>query len=246
MLAAGKGTRFNKTRVGENIPKCIIVLDQVNSRTILEMNIENIKHCKCIKYVDIVVGYKNRMIEQCIKNISTSSLRIAFKYNENYKDSVIISVKKGFEEVRGESVLLINGDTYFNKNIFMSACSMSLKGQSGITLFGSITNKYHNDDMLIDVSKGKIRNVGKCIDRYNGVSSGAILINEVELIRYSNVLKSSNQCTHHGILQEIIRQGGSVNFHDIGDKNWIEIDSELDLIKAKGTLLESTYVASAN
>ena len=180
-----------------------------------------------------MVGYKHEMVEECINNINIDPLKISFKYNEKYRDSVIFSVQKGLETLKNESVLLINGDTYFSKEIFMSACDVSFKKQNGITLFGTLTKDYYKDDILIDVVKGQVNNVGKHLIKYNGVSSGAILLSGTALKKYTEILKEETGCTHHGVLNEIIRLDGRVDFHDTNKKKWLEVDSEEDLARSK-------------
>lgn len=233
ILAAGKGVRFNNTRKGKKIPKCMITIDEANDKTILEANIENIKYCKCVNYLDIVVGYRHKMIEGCLKNITIAPLKIDLKYNEKYRESVIFSVKKGFETLKSENVLLLNGDTYFSKEIFMRACEVSSKRQNGITLFGTLTENSYRDDILINVIRGRVHNIGKHIIKYNGVSSGAILISGTELNTYKEILRKERGCTHHGVLNELINQGGKVNFYNTNIKKWLEVDNEEDLTRAK-------------
>lgn len=246
ILAAGEGVRFNNTLKAKKIPKCVITIDEANNKSIIEANIENIKYCKCVTYVDIVVGYKREMVEECINNIPIDPLKISFRYNEKYRDSVIFSVQKGLETSKGEIVLLINGDTYFSKEIFMNACDVSSKRQNGITLFGTLTKNYYKDDILIDVVGGQVNNVGKHLIKYNGVSSGAILISGTALKKYKEILNQETGYTHHGVLNEIIRQNGRVEFFDTNKKNWLEVDNEEDLTKAKSVFFELANVNNEN
>jgi choline kinase len=211
----------------------MITIDEANDKTILEANIENIKYCKCVNYLDIVVGYRHKMIERCLKNVTLAPLKIGLKYNEKFRESVIFSVKKGFETLKSENVLLLNGDTYFSKEIFMRACEVSSKKQNGITLFGTLTENYYEDDILINVIRGRVHNIGKHIIKYNGVSSGAILISGTELNTYKEILRKERGSTHHRVLNELINQGGKVNFYNTRKKKWLEVDNEEDLARAK-------------
>lgn len=233
MLAAGIGKRFNVTRKENQIPKCLVQLDAITNKNILELNIENIQTIECIKTLNIVVGFKSHLVMNCIEKTSLGDLSVNFKYNENYKKSVLYSVIRGFEDLKSENLFLINGDTFFSKQIFSTACDVSKTKNNGITLFGYMTNNFMDDDMLINVTDDKIEAVGKSIEKFNGVSSGAILFSGNSIKRYFEILKNLqtlNQ-THHSVLQQIISEGGKVNFYNLDKRDWIEIDKEVDIKK---------------
>jgi len=157
--------------------------------------------------------------------------------NPNFNKSVTHSVIKGFKNIANtKSVLLLNGDTYFERDVFNKACEISQQGHDTITLFGHITNEYHEDDMLIHVVERKMLDVGKNLHKANGVSSGAILMSNRGLKEYLNTINSKpidQLKTHHGILQLIRNSGFDIDFVDLGSRKWLEVDEQADLDRAR-------------
>jgi len=185
----------------------------------------------------LVTGYKHKLVDAFLSttfpyhNISTV-------YNSNFYKSVIYSIKKGFENINtSDPVLLLNGDTYYDKDIFRQAIELSHQDYDTITLFGHIMNKSYNDDMLINVIDSKMLNVGKDLKKSNGVSSGAILMCNGGLRKYLNTINSKpidKLKTHHSILQFISDSGFDIDFVNLDSRNWLEIDKLEDLDHARG------------
>ena len=235
ILAAGKGRRLINRQLGGTTPKCLVELN--NTKTILELNLEIILSFNEVKHIYLVTGYKHKLIDQFLSTTFPDQKNITTVYNPNFDNSVVYSVKKGFENINNsDSVLLLNGDTYFEKDIFMQANRIANQDLDTITLFGHITNEYHNDDMLINAIEGKMLNVGKDLKKANGVSSGAILMSNRGLKEYLNTINSKpidQLKTHHGILQLIRNSGFDIDFVDLGSRKWLEVDEQADLDRAR-------------
>ena len=78
-------------------------------------------------------------------------------------------------------------------------------------------------------------NVGKNLNKANGVSSVAILMCNRGLQKYLDTINSEpidQWKTHHGILQCISDSGCDIDFVDLGSRNWLEIDEKTDLDRA--------------
>jgi len=235
ILAAGMGTRLTTGIKKNNIPKCLVELN--NSKTILGLNMENILSISEIKHIYLVTGYKHKLVEDFLSTTFPYQQNIKIVHNPNYSNSVIYSVKKGFENIDDDgSVLLLNGDTYFEKDVFSQAKKISQQDKNTITLFGHITNQFYDDDMLINVVESKIRTVGKNIKEANGISSGAILMCNRGLQKYRDTINFESVDkfkTHHGILQFIRNSGFDIDFVELGSINWFEVDDKEDLYRAR-------------
>ena len=235
ILAAGMGTRMNNVSKITQIPKCLVTLN--NHRTIIELNLENIQSIGGTENINIVTGFKHNLVKEHLGNLFPNERNIKIIYNSNFQKSIIHSVLKGFESIKNtSSVLLLNGDTYFDKEIFMQASEIANQELDTITLFGHITNEYYDDDMLINVVERKIVDVGKDLKKANGVSSGAIFMSNGGLKKYLDTINSEpidQWKTHHGILQCIRDSGCDIDFVDLGSRNWLEIDEQADLDRAR-------------
>jgi len=235
ILAAGMGMRLNECYEHSQIPKCLVDLE--NHRTLLSANLKNIQSCDDIEDITIVTGYKHDKLEKYLGNLPLNELNIKLIYNSEFQKSVIYSVWKGFENInKASSVLLLNGDTYFEKNIFTLSSKISHQDLDTITLFGHITNKFYDDDMLININEKTLLTVGKNLKRANGVSSGAILMCYGGLQKYLdtiNIEPIERLKTHHGILQLISDSGFDIDFVELGSRVWLEVDNKEDLYRAK-------------
>lgn len=238
ILAAGLGTRFNNVSECDKRPKCLIEIK--NSKVLLDLNLKSLVSVEEVKKIIIVTGYKHELINKHVQLKYPTESRIVIAYNPDYQKSVVHSVKKGFEYIgQTNSVLLLNGDTYFKKIIFEKVGQIVKNKSSSITLFGNFTDDFLDDDMLVKVINGKVENVGKIIKNANAVSSGAILLCNRGLQKYLHMLNNKSLeklKTHHSILKVIINTGFEVDFSNLGMRNWYEIDTEDDLNNIKKNL----------
>ena len=213
------------------IPKCLHQIS--NNSTLLDFNLKNLLTIEAITSIDIVVGYKYKLVDKFLtKNNYPKKIKTII--NENYNKSVIYSVIKGFDNLtNSDTVLLLNGDTLYSKSILDKVVHINLKQKYPITLFGHLSNSFLDDDILVNISNNNVMGVGKVIERPNGTSSGAILFHNDGLKKYVEILKKQSiqkLNTHHGIINEMINSlYCKVGFVDLGSRKWIEIDNQRNL-----------------
>lgn len=237
ILAAGRGKRLDIPEKNK-LPKCLLKIK--NNETILELNLKNILSLNEIERVSIVTGFKHELVEEYVLS-RYSGNKIEFIFNSNFTETVIYSVRSGFANIsKDRHILLINGDTLFNKNTFKKASEICFKNDSSITIFGCTANEVHQDDMKLLVHNDIAEKIGKNIEKANAISSGAILFCNDGVDKYSSVLKSefiNNFRTHHEILEFICRTGYKISFSDSYIRDWLEIDTKEDLLFATSQLI---------
>jgi len=236
ILAAGIGKRFNQDKLFLNeMPKCLMKVE--GNKTVLDINIENILSCSKLSEVLIITGFKSELIDSHIKTNYCENAKLKTNFNPRFKESVIFSVKQAFDMISNEeAVLLINGDTVFNKSIFEKAEKILIKNTDSITLFGYVGNKFYPDDIKVLVKNSKMKKVGKRISNVNAVSSGAILFCNDGLNKYHHTLNAESAKElkmHHDVLQRIKDSGYEIDFCDLGSREWHEIDTPTDLRRAR-------------
>ena len=235
ILAAGMGKRMNNVSKITQIPKCLVTLS--DHRTIIGLNLENIQSFEGIESINIITGFKHNLVKEHLGNLFPNKRNIKIIYNSNFQKSIIHSVLKGFESIKNtSSVLLLNGDTYFEKDVFVQASKIANQELDTVTLFGHITNEFYDDDMLINVNERKMLNVGKDLKKANGVSSGAILMCNRGLQKYLDTinLEFIDQLkTLHDILRFISDSEFDIDFVDLGSRSWLEIDEQTYLEHAR-------------
>lgn len=111
ILAAGIGSRL--IPLTNNTPKCLL---EINSKTILEHQIENLKRCG-IQDITMVVGFKAKKIEDFCRE---HSWNINFIHNEDYIHSHnFYSLGLAREQFGGDFICL-NSDVMFDVEILES------------------------------------------------------------------------------------------------------------------------------
>ena len=239
LLAAGIGKRLINGNKDVQIPKCLVELE--TSKTILKINLEDLLSFREINDISIITGFKHKVIDDYLQaNFPDYQNNIKTIYNPEYKKSVVFSVIKGFENIGKEkSALLLNGDTYFFKDVFDKVCDIADSNPDTISLFGHISESYYNDDILVEVVDKKVINIGKNLKTSNAVSSGAILLCNRGFDKYLDTIRNEpiqNLKTHHGIIQRIQRSGYYIEFIDLGVRSWLEVDTKEDLIRARNQM----------
>ena len=143
ILAGGIGKRYNLGEAKpENIPKCLAFIK--TKHTILDLNLKILLKYKEIEEILIVTGFKYKLVQNHLKLFYEEYNNISTIFNPRYQDSVIYSVKKGFEKInKSKSVLLLNGDTYFHKDIFLNVLDISNTSDDSITIFGYSTKNFY-------------------------------------------------------------------------------------------------------
>ncbi|MFW6121702.1 MAG: sugar phosphate nucleotidyltransferase, partial [Petrotogales bacterium] len=137
-----------------DVPKCLL---KVDSKTILEHQIEKLKKCG-IGEITIVVGYKAQMIKDfCNEN----NWQINFVKNEVYADSNnFFSLWLSKEYFKGRFVCL-NSDVLFDVEILKKL----EKCNKDITIVVEQKAYYNKEDMKVIIDEsGKIAKIAKMIE----------------------------------------------------------------------------------
>ena len=114
ILAAGTGERL--LPLTKKIPKALIQIKK--NKTLLEIQIENIKKSDSINEIVIVVGHFAEKIEEKIAKIKVPNIKVKIIFNPFYKISNnLVSLWMAKEEMNDE-FLITNGDNIFSSQIF--------------------------------------------------------------------------------------------------------------------------------
>ncbi len=112
ILAAGAGTR-----VGLNLPKCLI---EINGNTLLRNQIETLRSIDDTVLITVVTGYKNRLVEQEVFAIQKTYPLIKTIHNSEAQNLGIVRSLDVVNEAIVESPLLrLSGDLYFTPDTNM-------------------------------------------------------------------------------------------------------------------------------
>lgn len=231
ILSAGQGSRL--LPLTEDCPKCLLSID---SRTIIEMQIEQLAACG-VDEVAVVVGFRAGAVDAFLESLGRPGLAIRSVFNPffNVADN-LASCWMARQEMDREFVLL-NGDTLFEPAILESLLAAP---QAPVTLAIDRKDSYDSDDMKVRLDGTKLVEVGKSLtsQKIDGESIGMMRFSGEGPKRFTDVLGEIMH-TPNGIswwyLKAIgvLADQGLVETHSIEGLTWGEVDFKEDLDHAR-------------
>jgi len=231
ILAAGNGRRLYPYT--KNIPKCLLDL---GGQTILENQLNCIKDCG-INDVVLVLGYKSEKIENFLKNNYISGMKIKTLYNPFYKSTnSLLSMWEAREELN-QDVIIMNSDDVFEFAVLENILNVA---DQNICLPIKIKKKYEQEDMKVKINGNKITNIGKELNNFiSGESLGLRLFRKrgVSLLKRAIEeevrTKDAKKKWYVSAIVRLIELGNEVNYLNIKNLFWMDVDSPKDIYKAR-------------
>lgn len=224
ILAAGRGQRLH-----EEIPKALLKCK--NGQTLLTNTLEKIQRSLSDKKVRIVIGFKHQMI---IEELEASAplfpeLRIERILNQEFDRGVIFSLGLGLKCL-DEDVVIMNGDTYYHKNVFKS-----INEVDDSTLF--VKEKPDSIDSVKVLSQQlTLSQVGKSLTDYTYISMGCLFLRNHHQQMLQSFLphmlnvENPEKFLWHDILNVLTKNGERIFLKPMCSDLSYEIDSPEDYL----------------
>lgn len=222
ILAAGTGSRLRP--LTEEIPKCLV---KINSHTILERQIENLKKCG-IQNITIIGGHQAKKIKDWCKE---NKLKCAVIEDKNYPEhNNLFSLWLARKNMEGGFVCL-NSDVVFESSILETL----LRQRRDICL---VVDKKEctEEDMKVKVRNDLLTAINKRIPKeevygeFIGVSmfsgEGARQLDSILSNLSENVRKKAYVAA---AIQKLVDSNYPVHIYEIQNKFWADIDFVEDL-----------------
>ena len=229
ILAAGKSNRIY-SKIKKH--KCLI---KVNGISLIDKIINDSKEIKIINQIDIVVGFKKKILKQKLYKHNVN-----FIDNKDYsKKDMLYSLKAGLENVN-EDLLISYSDIFYSKKIFRKILKFN-NGKISIPILKNwkniwkIRNKSPFDDCetllynknfdLIEIGK-KIENPKKIMGQYMGL----IFIPKTKIKLILNKIKLNRDPKMHitSFLNSLIMKNQKIRCIPFKDY-WYEFDDIEDI-----------------
>ena len=233
ILAAGIGKRLKVS-----LPK---VLLRIGNRSLLERHYDNLLSLG-VKKIGIVVGYKSQYLIKCIKEIDKKK-KIKIIKNPKYKLGSIVSLvsASSFFYERGE-LILMDGDVLYDKKILKKLIDTKKKD----TLLIDKHFESGEEPVKACIKNNKIYDFGKNVDNnfdFQGESVGFFKFSKktsIKLLNESKKIKAKNKkAMYEDAIQKLIKEKKILmEFENISNLPWIEIDFKKDLDLAKKNILK--------
>ena len=233
ILAAGIGKRLKVS-----FPKILL---KVGNRNLLERHYDNLLSLG-VKKIGIVVGYKSQHITKCIKEIDKKK-KIKIIKNSKYKLGSIVSLvcASTFFYERGE-LILMDGDVLYDKKILKKLINTKKKD----TLLIDKNFESGEEPVKVCIKNNKIYDFGKNVDKNfdsQGESVGFFKFSKktsIKLLSESKKIMTKNRnAMYEDAIQKLIKEKKiSMEYENINNLPWIEIDFKKDLNVAKKNIIK--------
>tara|TARA_B110000908_G_scaffold85694_1_gene102410 strand:+ start:4917 stop:5597 length:681 start_codon:yes stop_codon:yes gene_type:complete len=222
ILAAGIGSRL-----GNPFPKPLTKLK--NHKSIMQMMTENISFSYSLDLVNLVVGFKKDLIMESFPNLT-------YIYNQYFdQTNTAKSLLKAIKKNKEHSILWMNGDIVFDKNILIKLKEYIDKDVSFVAVN---TSKVAEEEVKYTLKDNYIDELSKTVE--NGLGE-AVGINFISSKYIDSFIKRLEECDDNDYFERALevaieKDGFKIKPVDISEFNCIEIDFEEDLKNANNLI----------
>ena len=222
ILAAGIGSRL-----GNPFPKPLTKLK--NHKSIMQMMTENISFSYSLDLVNLVVGFKKDLIMESFPDLT-------YVYNQYFdQTNTAKSLLKAIKKNKEQSILWMNGDIVFDKNILIKLKEYIDKDVSFVAVN---TSKVAEEEVKYTLKGNYINELSKTVE--NGLGE-AVGINFISSKYIDSFIKRLEECDDNDYFERALevsieKDGFKIKPVDISEFNCIEIDFEEDLKNANNLI----------
>lgn len=226
LLSAGQGSRL--LPLTADTPKCTL---DVGGQSLLEWQLHALAD-NGFQEIVVVTGFRAAQVEAITAKFDRVPVRTL--YNPFYAVSDNLATCWLAREEMTPPFAIVNGDTIFEAATLRAL--IAGRGDTDITLACDVKDAYDDDDMKVVIEGGRLRRVGKKLDRaeVNGESIGMMLFNEKGASRFRARLEQimrrdeGNARWYLSAIDELAQEGG-VGICNIHGHGWCEVDDRADL-----------------
>ena len=222
ILAAGIGSRL-----GNPLPKPLTKLK--NNKSIMQMMTENISSVYNTDIINLVVGFKKDLIMESFPDLT-------YVYNQYFdQTNTAKSLLKAVKKNKDQSILWMNGDIVFDKNILLKLKEYTDKDISFVSVN---TSKVAEEEVKYTLKDDYIDELSKTVK--NGLGE-AVGINFISSDYIEIFIKRLEECDDNDYFERALEiaieeDGFKIKPIDISEFNCIEIDFEEDLKNANNLI----------
>lgn len=225
ILVAGKGTRLQPLTI--NYPKTLYRLNDHD--TVIQRMVKLIKKHDHGAEIVVVTGFLHEKIEKGIEGVT-------FIYNPFYAvTNSIASLWFARDYLERDHVTIINGDVIMSDKLVKEVLCRETEG--ALVLFDSSVKK--NGDYNVSTMDDKVVVMSKQLEVYDGEYAGVVKMDRQAAVKFKTAMQEMlehglyDQWYEDALVQMIFSNNFILNYIDIKEYEWIEVDSVRDLVVAK-------------
>jgi choline kinase len=234
VLAAGAGRRLGEDT--RDLPKTLLPVD--GKRTILDIALGNLRAAGLERAV-IVTGFAADRIEKQQKKLAKKhKIEIELCFNpkaEQWNNAYSLWMAREYFK---EGVLLVNGDTVHPASVEQAL--LDARGAAGIVIALDDVKQLGQEEMKVHLTDdGMLDKINKSL--YHATAAGEYigltLIEASAADKLADALEAvwrrDPQLYYEDGFQEYADRGGLVGVAPIGSVDWVEVDDQADLERAR-------------
>jgi choline kinase len=234
VLAAGAGRRLGP--LTEDLPKTLLQID--DGRSILDLAIANLKQVG-IDDVAVVTGFAAERVDERKPELERRyGVKLELVFNakaEIWNNAYSLWCAR---ELFSEGVLLVNGDTVHP--VAVEERLLASRGQDIVIAIDDDLGRLNDESMKVKLSEeGFLRKITKQMPVADGRGEyiGLTLIEPAAAQPLAGALEATferdPQLYYEDGFQEFVDRGGTIATAPIGPVDWVEVDDDEDLGKAR-------------
>lgn len=229
ILAAGLGRRQKEN--GDSKPLISLLGLSFIERVILTAKKSGVKEFQ------IVIGYHGKRIQKYLGTGEKWGVNIDYLFNDEWRKGNGISVFKA-KDFMHEPFILLMADHLFDYKILEALQKHPIEDDGCILCVDNNYSKYldMDDATKVFVENGKIKDIDKQLNEYNGIDTGIFLCTPAIFDALKESIDSGEESLSAGI--KILANRHKMKAFDISDKYWLDVDDNSALKNAKSLLFE--------
>lgn len=236
ILAAGDGSRLRP--LTDEIPKTLIPLGGV---PLIERIILSAREAG-IKEFLVVLGYLGDRLKEELGDGKRHGVKIEYVENREWERANGVSVYKAGQVLK-ENFILLMGDHVFDPQTLsvFKDFEIGVK-ECALCVDHNVDGIFDKDDVTkVEVEDGKIRRIGKDLERYNAVDTGMFLCSPYLF----EVLEENIRKDRYSLSESIqtLAEQGLMRAYDITGSFWFDVDTKEDLEKAESLLQDLQFTS---
>jgi len=229
IIAAGAGTRFGDATRSSPKPLLPVAGVPLIRRTLLTARRAGLDR------FTVVTGYRAQVLEEFLQQEGSHDLNIRCIHNEKWRQPNGLSVLRAKGEVPDPFVLLMS-DHLFDAEILTRLLEIPLSDHHC-----RLAVDFHPENVAdvadatkVEVKDGGIMNIGKEIERYNGIDTGIFLCSHEIFAALDAAISKGKESLSDGIRELAGRR--LMEAVDIGECFWHDVDDEAALLEGERRL----------
>ena len=231
VLAAGPGRRLGP--LTHELPKTLLPLGE--SGTILDLVLANLATVG-VDEVAVVTGFAAERVDERLPELEARhGLRVRPVFNDRAEEWNNAHSLWLAREAFADGALLVNGDTVHPPSV--EAALLAAQGD-GLVLAIDSSKPPGDEAMKVTLAAdGAVERINKALDGAQGEYIGVALIGPAAAAPLADALEATwrrdPSLYYEDGFQELVTRGETVRTAPIGSVNWVEVDDDDDLARAR-------------